>query len=229
MSIPCDVVFTSHIAFSLTESHSLDLLLHDQVEDGNGKGKSTTFDQAAPDTMRYLQRVVDEILAVLFDSRRQSCHGLVLNNFVACSGFKQLLAKFQAACQCLFHAVDKQEAEPQADSAAAKTTGKEQPHLSVLMLLLLLHASAVSVLLLVLVFCPPYLVHTLSMQSSLAVAVPEHDLADIHQNNAILCRTCTITSAISEIAATYHVALTCRRASQACRQYARRRPVHCQA
>lgn len=82
------------------------------------------FDQAAPEAMRYLQRVVDEVLAVLFDSRRQSCHGLVLNNFVSCSGFKQLLAKFQLACQCLFDAVDKQEAQPEADPAVAKTAGK---------------------------------------------------------------------------------------------------------
>ena len=93
-----------------------------QVDDS--KGKSVMFDQTAPEAMRYLQRVVDEILAVLFDSRRQSCHGLVLNNFVSCSGFKQLLAKFQLACQCLFDSVDKQEAHPEADSAAAKTNGE---------------------------------------------------------------------------------------------------------
>lgn len=131
-----------------------DLFLHNQVEDSQGKGKSIMFDQAAPDTMRYLQRVVDEILAVLFDSRRQSCHGLVLNNFVACSGFKQLLAKFQAASQCLFTAVDKQESE--ADPTAAKTAGKAQPRLPVLMLWL--HASTIPVLLLVSVFCSAYLV-----------------------------------------------------------------------
>lgn len=94
---------------------------------GKGKGKSIMFDQGAPEAMRYLQRVVDEVLAVLFDSRRQSCHGLVLNNFVSCSGFKQLLAKFQVACQCLFAAVDKQEAQPEADSAVAKTAGKHSP------------------------------------------------------------------------------------------------------
>ena len=151
------------------------------MEDGKGKGKSIMFDQAAPDTIRYLQRVVDEILAVLFDSRRQSCHGLVLNNFVACSGFKQLLAKFQAACQCLFHAVDKQEAQPEADPAAAKATGKAQPCLPVLRLQM--HASAVSLCCcLYFVLCPPYLVHTLSMQSpsllNCSITVHECDLAD---------------------------------------------------
>lgn len=82
------------------------------------------FDQTTPEAMRYLQRVVDEVLAVLFDGRRQSCHGLVLNNLVSCSGFKQLLAKFQVACQCLFDAVDQQEAQPEAESAAAKANGK---------------------------------------------------------------------------------------------------------
>ena len=146
-----------------------DLLLHNQVEDSKGKGKSIMFDQAAPDTMRYLQRVVDEILAVLFDSRRQSCHGLVLNNFVACSGFKQLLAKFKAACQCLFDAVDKQEAQPQADPAAAKTTGEAQPHLPVLMLHL--HACTCVPL----TVPRPYLVHAVILCCS--IPVPEHDLA----------------------------------------------------
>lgn len=90
------------------------------AEDEKGKGKQTMFDQAQPEAMRYLQRVVDEVLAVLFDNRRQSCHGLVLNNFVSCSGFKQLLAQFQVACQMLFGAVDRQEAEPETDATIAK-------------------------------------------------------------------------------------------------------------
>ena len=90
----------------------------------DSKDKRAMFDEATPEAMRYLQRVVDEVLAVLFDSRRQSCHGLVLNNFVSCSGFKQLLAKFQMACQCLFTAVDNQEAQPAAGSPDAKANGK---------------------------------------------------------------------------------------------------------
>ena len=99
-------------------------ILQQAAEGSKGKGKSVMFDQATPEAMRYLQRVVDEVLAVLFDSRRQSCHGLVLNNLVSCSGFKQLLAKFQVACRCLFAAVDQQETQPEADSAAAKANGK---------------------------------------------------------------------------------------------------------
>lgn len=80
---------------------------------------------AEPNTqegMRYLQRVVDEVLAVLFDNRRQSCHGLVLNNFVSCSGFKQLLVNFQTACEILFEAAEHQMvvAECEADLAEAK-------------------------------------------------------------------------------------------------------------
>ena len=128
ISIAGVIALTFNIAVKVPGSYVIILFWHDQVEDpkgkGKGKGKSTVFDQGAPEAMRYLQRVVDEVLAVLFDSRRQSCHGLVLNNFVSCSGFKQLLAKFQVACQCLFDAVDKQEAQPEADPAAAKTAGK---------------------------------------------------------------------------------------------------------
>lgn len=140
--------------------------LHNQVEDSKGKGKSIILDQTAPDTMRYLQRVVDEILAVLFDSRRQSCHGLVLNNFVACSGFKQLLAKFQAACQCLFDAVDKQEAQPEADPAAGKTTGEAQSRLPVLMLCLLSQSLCCCCTW----FCSPYLVHAVIPCSPVALS-----------------------------------------------------------
>ena len=75
--------------------------------------------------MRYLQRVVDEVLAVLFDHRRQSCHGLVLNNFVSCSGFKQLLAKFQVACRVLFEAVDRQEAQLDGQPIGGKADGRQ--------------------------------------------------------------------------------------------------------
>ena len=99
-------------------------MVPDQVaEDDKGKGKGPMFHQGQPEAMRYLQRVVDEVLAVLFDGRRQSCHGLVLNNFVSCSGFKQLLAQFQVACQVLFDAVDRQEAQSEADPAAGKANG----------------------------------------------------------------------------------------------------------
>ncbi|KAL0033594.1 hypothetical protein WJX79_006288 [Trebouxia sp. C0005] len=96
---------------------------HQGAEDDKGKGKGPLYHQGQPEAMRYLQRVVDEVLAVLFDSRRQSCHGLVLNNFVSCSGFRQLLAQFQVACQVLFDAVDMQEAQPEADPAAGKAKG----------------------------------------------------------------------------------------------------------
>ncbi|DBB00800.1 TPA: hypothetical protein ACH3X1_000730 [Trebouxia sp. C0004] len=96
---------------------------HKVAEDDKGKSKGPMFHQGQPEAMRYLQRVVDEVLAVIFDSRRQSCHGLVLNNFVSCSGFKQLLVQFQVACQVLFDAVDRQEAQPEADPAAGKAHG----------------------------------------------------------------------------------------------------------
>lgn len=86
-----------------------------------GNGMGTLFVEPTREGMRYLQRVVDEVLAVLFDSRRQSCHGLVLNNFVSCSGFKQLLAKFKTACDLLFETVEHEEAvaEGEAEYAAA--------------------------------------------------------------------------------------------------------------
>lgn len=69
--------------------------------------------------MRYTQRMVDEITAVLFDARRQSCHGLVLNRFVAFSGFKQLLNAFQLACQNLFNIVQTDQQPSKVSGAAA--------------------------------------------------------------------------------------------------------------
>ena len=178
--------------------------------------------------MRYLQRVVDEILAVLFDSRRQSCHGLVLNNFVACSGFKQLLAKFQAACQCLFSAVDRQEAQPEADAAAGKTAGETQSLLPVLMLwaaCLHHHCAAPCTCVSHTVPCP-YLVQAVIPRSCDALL---QCLNATWLNHAIPCLACSSPAATSRAAATYYVTLNCRRPGQACCQHARPRLVHCQA
>lgn len=97
---------------------------HLQISDDNkGKSVSTPFDQSKPEGMRYTQRVVDEIVAVLFDSRRQSCHGLVLNRFIAFSGFKQLLVAFQNACHTLFTIIREAEAQPAAESTEAQSPG----------------------------------------------------------------------------------------------------------
>lgn len=97
-----------------------------QIADNDkGKGVATSFDQSrSPATgMRYTQRTVDELIAVLFDSRRQSCHGLVLNRFIAFSGFKELLKAFQTACQTLFAIINDADAQPTTDSAEAKAAG----------------------------------------------------------------------------------------------------------
>lgn len=100
-------------------------LIHLQVsDDDKGKGVGPLVDQSKPEGMRYMQRIVDEIIAVLFDSRRQSCHGLVLNRFIAFSGFKQLLVAFQHACHTLFTIVTEAETQPAAPSAEAISGGQ---------------------------------------------------------------------------------------------------------
>ena len=100
-------------------------MLAQAVQDSKGKGKAIAYDETQPEALRYLQRVVDEVQAVLFDSRRQSCHGLVLNNFVSCSGFRALLAKYQLACQALFDAVDKEESQSQAIAQKGTANGEQ--------------------------------------------------------------------------------------------------------
>ena len=102
------------VTWSLAE-----LLTHLQVsDDDKGKGVGPVMDQSKPEGMRYMQRIVDEIIAVLFDSRRQSCHGLILNRFIAVSGFKQLLVAFQHACHTLFTIVREAETHPAAPIAS---------------------------------------------------------------------------------------------------------------
>ena len=93
------------------------------IDYSKGNGMGLLFIETTSEGERYLQRVVDEVLAVLFDSRRQSCHGLVLNNFVSCSGFKQLLARFKTACDLLFQAVSHQEAVEEGKAQWAKAKG----------------------------------------------------------------------------------------------------------
>lgn len=73
--------------------------------------------------MRCTQRIIDEVTAVLFDGRRQSCHGLVLNRFIAFSGFKELLKAFQTACHTLFAIMEDADAGPMAGTIEAKSTG----------------------------------------------------------------------------------------------------------
>lgn len=98
--------------------------LHLQIsDDDKGKDVATSLDRTKPEGMRCTQRIIDEVTAVLFDGRRQSCHGLVLNRFIVFSGLKELLKAFQTACHTLFAIMADADAEPMVGTIEAKSTG----------------------------------------------------------------------------------------------------------
>ena len=54
----------------------------------------------------YLERMTDDVAAVLFDTRRRTAHSLVLNFWVACGGLQSFLNHFHSALEQLWAAVD---------------------------------------------------------------------------------------------------------------------------
>ncbi|KAL2630710.1 hypothetical protein R1flu_015396 [Riccia fluitans] len=51
---------------------------------------------------RYLGKVVEDIMAVVFDSRRRTCNTVLVNHLSAHGGIKQLLTTFEATSQLLW-------------------------------------------------------------------------------------------------------------------------------
>ncbi|KAM6552582.1 hypothetical protein CsatB_013344 [Cannabis sativa] len=71
----------------------------------NFSGHSTP---AGPDTSlsvkcRYLGKVVDDMAALTFDSRRRTCYTTMVNNFYVHGTFKELLTTFEATSQLLWN------------------------------------------------------------------------------------------------------------------------------
>lgn len=88
------------------------------VADGAGAAAPA----AAPPTNSHLCRLSDEIMALLFDSRRRSCHLLILNFFLALGGLDALLVRFKQATEQLWAAIDAQQQRHQQEAAAAAAT-----------------------------------------------------------------------------------------------------------
>lgn len=51
---------------------------------------------------RYLGKVVDDMMALIFDSRRRTCYTVMINNFYVHGTFKELLTTFEATSQLLW-------------------------------------------------------------------------------------------------------------------------------
>lgn len=56
----------------------------------------------------YTVRVLDDVAAVLYDSRRQSCHSLVLSAWVAVGGLEDLIDLFNRESNTLWAEADKE-------------------------------------------------------------------------------------------------------------------------
>ena len=57
----------------------------------------------------YFTRIIEELMSVLFDVRRHTCHSLVLNYFVAGGGLKVLVQQFAALQQLMWQELEVKE------------------------------------------------------------------------------------------------------------------------
>ncbi|KAI3466413.1 hypothetical protein Pfo_023076 [Paulownia fortunei] len=70
--------------------------------DFSGYPDSAGLDISLSVKCRYLGKVVDDMLALTFDSRRRTCYTAMINNFYVYGTFKELLTTFEATSQLLW-------------------------------------------------------------------------------------------------------------------------------
>ncbi|XP_051125493.1 E3 ubiquitin-protein ligase UPL1 isoform X2 [Andrographis paniculata] len=68
----------------------------------SGYSNSAGVDISLPVKCRYLGKVVDDMVALTFDSRRRTCFTIMINNFYVHGTFKELLTTFVATSQLLW-------------------------------------------------------------------------------------------------------------------------------
>ncbi|CAL5402632.1 unnamed protein product [Camellia sinensis] len=68
----------------------------------SGYSASTGLDMSLSVKCRYLGKVVDDMAALTFDSRRRTCYTAMVNNFYVHGTFKELLTTFEATSQLLW-------------------------------------------------------------------------------------------------------------------------------
>ncbi|KAL3508356.1 hypothetical protein ACH5RR_027757 [Cinchona calisaya] len=69
----------------------------------SGYSSSSGLDISLSVKCRYLGKVVDDMLALTFDSRRRTCYTVMINNFYVNGTFKELLMTFEATSQLLWN------------------------------------------------------------------------------------------------------------------------------
>ncbi|GKV44584.1 hypothetical protein SLEP1_g51748 [Rubroshorea leprosula] len=68
----------------------------------SGHSSSVGLDMSLSVKCRYLGKVVDDMGALTFDSRRRTCYTAMINNFYVHGTFKELLTTFEATSQLLW-------------------------------------------------------------------------------------------------------------------------------
>ncbi|XWS51731.1 hypothetical protein CRYUN_Cryun11dG0008600 [Craigia yunnanensis] len=71
----------------------------------SGYSSSSGLDMSLSVKCRYLGKVVDDMGALTFDSRRRTCYTAMVNNFYVHGTFKELLTTFEATSQLLPYSV----------------------------------------------------------------------------------------------------------------------------
>ncbi|OVA20116.1 Ubiquitin-associated domain/translation elongation factor EF-Ts [Macleaya cordata] len=68
----------------------------------SGHSTSADLDMSLSVKCRYLGKIVDDMVALTFDSRRRACNTVLVNNFYVLGTFKELLTTFEATSQLLW-------------------------------------------------------------------------------------------------------------------------------
>ncbi|KAF8414274.1 hypothetical protein HHK36_002275 [Tetracentron sinense] len=68
----------------------------------SGHSTSAGLEMSLSVKCRYLGKVVDDMVALIFDSRRRACNTALVNNFYVHGTFKELLTTFEATSQLLW-------------------------------------------------------------------------------------------------------------------------------
>ncbi|KAG8365159.1 hypothetical protein BUALT_Bualt18G0075300 [Buddleja alternifolia] len=68
----------------------------------SGYSNSAGLDISLSVKCRYLGKVVDDMVALTFDSRRRTCYAAMINNFYVHGTFKELITTFEATSQLLW-------------------------------------------------------------------------------------------------------------------------------
>ncbi|KAF9587900.1 hypothetical protein IFM89_006154 [Coptis chinensis] len=80
---------------------ALSKIFHDALS-FSGHSSSASLEISLSVKCRYLGKVVDDMVAIIFDSRRRTCNTILVNNFYVHGTFKELLTTFEATSQLLW-------------------------------------------------------------------------------------------------------------------------------